>query len=238
MRYLLIVALALWLAACTGAATQEPPADPLQLVDQAAQHIRESQSFRMSVIRTGAAYFVSTDLGDVDFSKATAQYVAPDTLEATVRVIAAGLPTDVDIFSRGPDQWFRHPVLTADKWLNAPFAEGFNPELIISEDTGFQTALRALIDLSFVGDENLEDGTPVFHLKATAKGEDISALLANIVVVTGQVQVDVYIDQQTIMPVRFVIIQPDTVTDTQPDPTTWTVDIYDVNAEPQLDPPD
>jgi len=234
-RWLMLIMVIL-LAACAGAPTEEP-VDPLELVTDAAENIRETESFRLSVERSGASYFVETDLGSVDFRRAMAQYVAPDVLQATVRLIAAGLPADVEIFSRGEEQWYRHTVLTANVWFHAPFAEGFNPETLIAEDTGFQTALNSLINLSYEGQTTLEDGTPVYHLTGRAQGEEISALLANMVETTGEVLVDVFIHRSLIIPVRFVIVQPDTATEAEPEPTTWTVDVYDINAEPALDPP-
>lgn len=237
MRRCLVGLMLLLLAACAGAPADEP-VDPIELVTEASENIRESETFRMSVERTGASYFVDTGLGQVDFRRAVAQYVAPNVIQATVRLIAAGLPADVDVFSRGENQWYRHTILTANMWFNAPFAEGFNPETLISEDTGFQTALNSLINLSYEGAKTLEDGTPVYHLKGTADGKDITALLANLVEATGEVLVDVFIDQNLMIPVRFVIVQPETITETQPDPTTWTVDVYDINAEPVLDAPD
>ncbi len=238
LRYLLAGLLTLSLAACASSATEAPPVDPIELVTQAFENIRATDTFRMTVERTGASYYIETDLGKVDFRRAEAQFVAPDTLQATVRLIAAGMPSDVDIFSRGNDQWYRHRVLTANRWYNAPFAEGFNPATLIAEDAGFQMALNSLIDLSYKGRESLEDGTPVYHLTGIADGADISALLANLIETTGQVLVDVFIDQNTVLPVRFVIVQPDTVTDTEPTPTTWTVDVYDINAAADLDVPD
>lgn len=225
------------LAGCTGNATEAPPPNPTELITEAANNIRASQTFRMDVDRTGAPYKVETGLGSVIFRRAVAQYVAPDILQATVRLIAAGLPADVDIFSRGDEQWYRNAILTANNWLNAPFAIGFNPRTLIAEDTGFKAALNSLIDLKFVDDEDMADGTPVFHLKGTAKGEDIAALLAGMIQATGNVLVDVYIDQTQRIPVRFIIVQPDTVTEAEPEPTTWTVDVYDINAEPEIDEP-
>ena len=180
---------------------------------------------------------MSTDLGEVDFRQAKAQFVAPDTMQAVVTLIKGGLATDVDVLARGDEQWYRHALLTAYKWVNFPFAEGFNPGNLIAEDTGFQMALSSLIDLQNEGLESLEDGTTVYHLSGKAHGEDISALLANLVVATGEVLVDVYIDEQQVTPVRFVIVQPDTVTDDEPEPTTWVVDVYDINGEPELDEP-
>ena len=238
MRYLLIVLTLLLGAACTTNNATEAPPDPIELITEASDNIRASETFRMDVQRTGASYFVETDLGNVDFKRAVAQYVAPNILQASVRVIAAGLPADVDIFSHGDNQWFRNTILTANTWFNAPFAIGFNPEKLISEDTGFQMALHSLIGLVYEGREELEDGTPVHHLSGTAHGEDITALMANMVEATGEVLVDVFIDRNLLIPVRFVIVQPNTITEDEPQPTTWTVDVFDVNAEPEIDGPD
>jgi len=237
VRRLMLIVFLIMIAGCSGSPTAEPPPDPTQLITEAANNIRASQTFRMDVDRTGAPYSVETGLGSVIFRRAVAQYVAPDMLQASVRLIAAGLPADVDVFSRGDEQWYRNAILTANNWFNAPFAVGFNPQTLIAEDTGFKAALHSLIDLKFVANEQMEDGTSVYHLNGTAKGEDIAALMAGLIQATGNVLVDVYIDQVLRIPVRFIIVQPDTVTETEPEPTTWTVDVYDINAEPDLDEP-
>ena len=54
-----------------------------------------------------------------------------------------------------------------------PFAPGFNPESLIAEDTGIEAALKSLIDLSYVGETQLENGADVYHLAATANGPDV-----------------------------------------------------------------
>lgn len=228
------------LAACQPApsATPTPPPDPLTLVTEAAQTVRRLDTFRMQVNTAGAPYYIATQLGNVQFRRAVAQYIAPDVMQANVRLIAAGLPIEVDVFSRDENQWYRNDVLTANRWYHAPFSPGFNPRTLIAEETGFQASLKALIDLALVGVETLEDGSPVLHLKATARGEDVTALLAGLIYMSGIVNVDVYIHQERTYPVRFVIMQPDTVSDAQPEPTTWTIDIYDLNDSAEIDDPE
>ncbi len=240
MRYLPLVCVllaALTTAACGGAPATETPPDPAALVAQAAAGIRASQSFRMAVERTGAPYDVDTGLGRVTFRRATAQYAAPDTLQATVSLIAAGLTADVDIFARGEDQWFRNTILTGGAWLNTPFAVGFNPQVLIAEQAGFQAALDSVHELAYMGAETLEDGTPVYRISGVADGRDISALLAGLIEASGPTLVDVFIHRDTGLPARFVIVQSDTATEQSPTPTTWTVDIYDYDAPVHLDAP-
>ncbi len=239
MRYLPLVCMLLALAAgCSAAPATEIPPDPVALVAQAAANIRASDRFRMTVERTGAPYEVDTGLGRVTFRRASAQYVAPDTLQATVSLTAAGLTAEVDIFARGENQWFRNVILTGGSWLNAPFAEGFNPQVLIAEETGFEAALAAVRELTYAGPAALEDGTPVHRISGVAEGHDISALLAGLIEASGPTQVEVYIHRETGLPARFVIVQPETASEQFPTPTTWTVDIYDYGAPVRLDDPE
>ncbi|MBZ0293216.1 MAG: LppX_LprAFG lipoprotein [Anaerolineae bacterium] len=232
MRRLLLL-FTLLLAACQ-TETVAPPPDPLALVTEAGDHIRASETFRLEVLSSGAPYPVQTDFGpDVLFRQIKAQYVAPDTLQGSVRLVVAGIPADVDVYAAGTEQWFRNAVLTGGQWANQAFAPGFNPQVLIADDTGFQSALKSLIELEYVGEESLEDGTAVYHLKGVARGEDIATLLASLVVIEGDPHVDVYIDREQRLPVRFVITLPNDETD----PTVWTLDVYDVNADPELNPP-
>jgi hypothetical protein len=235
---LCIIACAL-LAACQSAATPTPPPDPIALVTRAAQLIRETQAFRMIVEQTGAPYVILTDLGNVTFRRADAQYVAPDLMQADVRLLViGGIPAQVGVFSQGANQFYRNEILTANRWVNALFAPGFNPETLVSSESGFQTALAGMIDMVYVGTVTLESGINAHHLRAQARGDTVTALLAGLVDSLGdQVDVDIYLDSATGYPARFVIVQPGTESAENPQPTTWTVDVYDINQPPQIDPP-
>lgn len=224
-------------AACTGGAsptsTPTPTPDPLALITEAANKIRAADTFRMTVDQRGPDYTIYTDYGAVLFRRADAQYVAPDVMQAAIRVLAVGLRVDVDVFARGEDQWYR-AVWTANTWLHQPFAPGFNPRALIAEDTGFRAALDAVIDLRYVGETQLESGQNVLHISGMADGADMNALLIGLIEMNGTVQVDVYIDRETGYPARFVL------TETVPGedaPRVWTMDVLEVNAEPSIDPP-
>jgi hypothetical protein len=226
------------LAACQTAPTPEATPEPRALLTTAADNIRASETLRMQVVSTGAPYPVYTDFGaNVFFLRATAQYVAPATMQGSVRLVVASIPADVDIFARADDQWYRNTILTGNQWVEQPFAPGFNPQLLIADDTGFQAALDSLIELQYVGQVALEDTTQVHHLRGTADGADIAALLAGIILIEGSAEVDVYVDVAQSIPVRFIIRLPETVTEDEPEPTTWTVDVFDINAAPDLDEP-
>ena len=232
---LMLILLTTVLSACQSTPANPPP-DALVLVTEAGDNIRASETFRLEVLSSGAPYPVQTDFGpDVLFRQIKAQYIAPDMLRGSARLIVAGIPADVEIFAEGTDQWFRNAVLTGGSWANQQFAPGFNPQSLIADDTGFQAALQALIELEYLGETTLEDGINAYHLRGIARGADIGSLLASLVMIEGNPQVDVYIDREHRVPVRFIITLPPAEADAES--TVWTLDVYDINAEPELDIP-
>ncbi len=252
MLRLLSILLVVLLVGCSGSpgATQTPTAtpDPLDLVKEAAAKIRAADTFRISVDETGPEYQIFTDYATVLFRSAKAQYVAPNEMQADVSVIAAGLTIEVQVFSRGAQQWYR-AIWTGNQWFNQAFAPDFNPESLISEDTGIEAALKSLLDLSYSGETQLENGADVYHLAATADGPDVAALLGGLIEPVGVVGVDVYIDRNTLYPSRFVITEhesPYAVTAEpgapgsggEADPVVWTIDVYDINAPAELSTPE
>ncbi|MCK6577497.1 MAG: LppX_LprAFG lipoprotein [Anaerolineae bacterium] len=239
---ILLIAAAL-LTACSGGAPTETAPDPLALVTEAAAKIRAVDTFQLSVIQEGPDYYLYTDYAAAVFRMATGQYVAPSVIQASVRVLALGLPVDVDVYAEGDDQWYR-AIWTGNNWINQPFQAGFNAETLIAEETGFQKALESLIDLKYAGTTTLESGVNAHRLDATANGPDVAALLGGLIEPVGTVEVEAYIAVDSGYPVRFVIREfnsPYAATPTpgtQAEPVTWTIDLFDFNGAPNVDPPE
>lgn len=244
LRLISLTAFIILLAACSGNAATPPRTsiDPLALVTEAAAQIRSADTFRIDVTQEGPNYTIYTEYAPVFFRRATAQYVAPREMQARIRVIAFGLPIEIRVYSRGADQYYA-AVWTGENWINQPFAPGFNPETLIAEETGFQSALSALIELNYVGEATLENGTPVHHISSRAQGDQVAALLAGLIAPVGDVTVDVYVHRETGFPARFVITEFDSPYAETPEPgqdaepVTWMIDLYDINAAPDLDVP-
>lgn len=83
-------------------------------MQRAADAVRSAQTFRLYVEQTGDDYVIPIVLGggvvNVQFRFARAQYVHPDTLQASVRIVTESFPRiamDVEVFSISTDQWFR-----------------------------------------------------------------------------------------------------------------------------------
>jgi hypothetical protein len=129
------------LAACGGTPT-EAPLDTTQLLNDALANMLAVDTFRLSIEQSGAPYFIMIDVGlgetPVEFSRATAQFVAPDVLQGTARIVLAG-PLDIDIFARGENQWLR--LGTSSSWNDIEFAPDFNPASLTAAGGGFESAL-------------------------------------------------------------------------------------------------
>ena len=232
-RYLTfsLVIVMMIVAACDGGDTAEAPDDPVELLTEAANNMRAVKTFGIEIRQEGIDYEFISDLGEgevlVTFRRAIGQYVAPDQIQLDISIRVSGVTVNVLIYGRGDEQWYRVPIFG---WQDADFATGFNPETLIAEDTGFQAALASLIDLEYEGLTSV-DGTETYKLSGSADGTDVADLLVGLIEDEGEVDVEVYIDTETRYPIRITIIQKETDPD---DPMRWIIDLFDINADPDL----
>lgn len=199
------------------------------LLRQAFGNVRAGATLTMEVQHSGEPWLIATDFGEVAFESAEVSFVAPDTLQVAARVRILGLPAGVDVFARGERQWYRNPLLTGGNWQGGVLLPNFNPRQLVAAGSGFDRAANALLALEWRGIVALEDGRRAHRLRGPARGEEVSALLVNLVQLTGAVQTEVFIDPDTLLPLRFVLAQPEVA--------TWDVRVTAVNAPVVLDEP-
>ncbi len=233
LKWLILVIAVLVAAGCKG--NQEPPPDPLELVGQAASYIREAESFAVTIERTGAPVYIDYN-GIINFLRASGYYVSPDRVKARVRVLLAGIAGDIDVIAIGNEQYYRHSVLTGGQWLNAEFSPGFNAESLVRSDSGLSQAMGAIKSLELDGETRI-DGILMWHLTGTAVGSEVAALTIDLIPAQADVVIDLYIRSSDGHAERMIIVQPDTVSEEQPVPSTWTVEIFDYNGEYTIDAP-
>ncbi len=229
-----LLTLLLLCAACAPV-TEQPP-DPFALVIEAGEHIQGANSFAVTIARSGAPVFID-EASLIEFVRASGHFVAPDRVQARVRVLIGGIAGDIDVIAIGNDQFYRHAVLTGGRWINAEFSPGFNAETLVRSDSGLAHAMAAIKDLRLVGLESL-NGTAAWHLSGTAAGSEVTALTIGLIPAQADVLVDLYIRADDHRPERLIIIQPDTVSAEQPEPSTWTVEVFDYNSNHQVERPE
>ena len=227
--YLLL--LGILLTACNGSPaatpTSTPTPDAKKLLNTAAGQVQNSKSLRFKLQRTGApAYVDNSNL--IEFVTTNGNYLEPSSVSGTVVARIGGIAGEVEIVAIGDDQWYKNAILTANHWVKALFAPGFNAAKLIKSDEGIQSALNAIKNLKYIGQEDVF-GTPMYHLTGDAAAADVSALTVGLIKGADTV-IDIYIVVETGRVDHVVIVQPLTVTDQYPDPTKWTLEIYDYDA--------
>jgi hypothetical protein len=243
VRQILSVLVAMvMLAGCGGAAntpTATPPS-PETLLQQAITNIREAESFAMSVEQGGAPFPFIFQLGAEDdpfrtvMQRANAHFVAPDQLHASARMRVEGAPPiSLQLYVDGFTQWLKPPLF---RWTQYEYAPGFNPRLLMGEDSGFNSALSRLTRIDFLG---LEDrfGEMVYHVRGEASGQVVNDLLFGLLIINEETAiVDVFINRETRFPSVLLLTLPGTATAERED-TFWRIELFDVNQPQEFETP-
>lgn len=239
----LLLVMILLLAACAPGeeATTEEPIDAQAMLMDVVIELRELETFRLLLVQEGAIYNFYVKLDDsgentvrASLRRGEAQFLAPDIFYATVNLRVEGLPLSMILYAEGDDQWFRLP---SSPWFHSAFAEDFDASALIRENSGFQQALVELKSLEYIGPENLDDGTETYHIRGVAGGANITDLLFGLLETEDDVVVDVYVGKESGLPELLFVTQPETATE-DTDPTRWRIEMYDINAEPEIEYPD
>lgn len=243
-RFIFVIIMILLVAACQPNAPEptEAPPEPVALLSDVISNLRQVETFRLLIQQTGAAFYflVSLDEGVTTvptvMRRGEAQYKAPDTMFAKVNLRVSGLPPiAVDLYAEGLRQWFR---LASSGWIYYPIAEGFDPGVLMEENSGFSRALTELREVEYMGQTTLIDGTDVHHVQGTADGEVVNELLFGLLeIYEDNVLIDVFVNPATRLPAMLNVTIPDTATDTEGD-SVWSIEIYDYNDTITYDAPE
>jgi hypothetical protein len=223
------------LTACQPTPTATPtPLAALDIVRGAVTSIQTAKTFKIKLELTGAPVGVNTSKS-ITFVSANGQYVAPDRVSARVVARLLGLAAEVDVVTIGDNQWYKNSILTGGKFIAQAFAPGFNAATLVTSDKGIGGALLTIQNLTLVGRESL-NGTDVYHLSGNAQDKDIASLTVGLIQ-GSKVDIDLYIDAASLKAIEIVLVQPDTVSATQPKPSRWDLTIFDYDVAATIDAP-
>lgn len=238
---IVLIGLGVLLGACAPATPERTVTDPKIALAEAIDKLREAKTFRLLIEQIGKEYLfgVSLDGGgsvlNASMRRGEVQYLAPNVMYGSVTLRVSPLPpVSVEIFAQGDEQWFKP---SGSDWINFPIAEGFNPEQLMQEGSGFSVALAQLREVVFVGVTTLIDGTQALHIRGDAGGEVVNQLLFNLLALqSDRVLVDVYLAPDSGLPVQLTVTIPQTAGEGDAD-TAWNIEIYDYNAPASFTPP-
>lgn len=230
-RYLLLTLLLLLLASCKS--EQAPPPAAEQILAQSAQRMQSLKGFQVSIDRDGAPAFLDYEQ-TLSLSRLSGHFVAPDRIQAVVRVIAPGIVVEVDVVSIGKIQWQTN-VITG-QWEQLPEEWGFNPATLLEGESGLPAILIAdLSALQLSEGAELEEmpGKKMYFLQGTLAGETLYDL-SNWLIGPGPMDAQIWIDPETYDLHRAILTEHAGDPDLE---RTWQIDFWDFDSVIEIEPP-
>lgn len=220
------------LSACGGAAAED--LSPEEIIDRSATTMRALPGFHFNLSRTGAPVYLDP-FGAIEFSEADGNFVSPDKVQATVKVISPGIVAEIAIIGIGDQEWETN-IFTGDWQLVAP-EYAFKPSILFDPNAGIQLALVENLEAPvLVGTEELEEspGLALYHLQGKMNGADIQSITLGLID-PETLDVDVWIAADTFELHRVVIVDPALGDETES--TTWQMDFWDFGTVIEISPP-
>jgi lipoprotein LprG len=216
---------------CTSPTTTPIPPD--QIISAAAERMTNSNGFRFSVDRSGAPAFLDP-LEILSLSRLEGDFIVPDKVQATVRIVTTGIVTDVSFIGIGDRQWQTNPF--TGNWESLPDGSGFNPATLFDPEIGLQAILLTDFDeLALLENAEIETlpGQPLYHLAGRLSGERIFEITYGLIG-PETMEAELWITPETNELQRIIL------TERIEDPEStrvWQFDFWDFDLDTIISPP-
>lgn len=228
----LFLFLPLFVAACSLTTPEELPVE--EILVRAIERTARLEGFSFSMVREGVRAYFDPD-ETISLRRVEGVFVAPDAVQALVRVITPGVVSEFQILSLGDRQWFTN--LGTGAWEVVPAEWGFNPATLFEPENGMAFVLEAdIIDPVLEGTVELDElpGRKLYYIVAQLSGEHIYYLSYGMIA-SPNMQVELWIQPITFEIHRIVL------TEALPDETEtriWQLDFWDFDREIEITAPD
>ncbi|CAG0929392.1 Lipoarabinomannan carrier protein LprG [Thermoflexales bacterium] len=206
--------LGLLLTACGPTIPQIPPAE---VVTRAGEAMLQAPSFHFKIDISGKLV-VLNQLTQLSLRSAEGDFARPDKMGVHLKVLLAVAAAELDMIALGNEQYLTN-VLTK-QWEVLPPEFGFNPAIMFDPQIGLEQLLLkvGLDNAHWIGVETI-DGQSVYHLQGSISGERLQGMSGGLIS-KGPVEVDLWIEPDTSLPRKAVIVDQDSDPEK---PTTWTM---------------
>ncbi len=214
-------------------ATPEPLA-PEEILDLAIDRTASLRGFAFLLVRDGSRAYLDP-FGTIALGRIEGAFVAPDKVQATVRVITPGMITEFDIISLASEQWFTN--LVTGEWEILPPEWGLYPATLFEPETGMVSVLREDVsNLALQGVVEIEEmpGRDLYHLSADLNGENLYYVSYGLIA-SQSMQVQLWIDPSTFDIHRIMLTEP---MPEEVEPRIWTLDFWNFDQVIEIVPPD
>jgi hypothetical protein len=209
------------LTACGKAQAEQLP--PHEILARSAERMTSLAGFEFLIERSGASAFLDP-AQTISFRRAEGNFVSPSRVHATVRVIAPGLVTEVQIISIEGKQWETN--LVSGQWQPSDPRYTFNPALLFNVENGIPFVLaQELMNPVLLGIEELPEipGEKLYALEASLQGDSAYQMTFGMID-KETLHIKLWVNPDTFDLYRFVLIDPADPGDEED--TTWQIDFW------------
>lgn len=204
------------------------------VLENSTAYMRSLDGFSFRLARTGAPVFVDPT-GVVTFREAAGSFVAPDRVQATVKVIAPAIVAEVSIIGIGDEEWETN--IFSGEWVLVPPEYAFQPGVLFDPEAGIQQALVShLTDLQVVDIAELEEvpGLSFYHLRGMMDGAKVHDLTFGLID-AQPLEIELWISPGDFALHRAIIADP--ANESAEEGTIWQFDFWDFGSTIEILPP-
>lgn len=218
------VILVLFLVSCSAepTVTPTPTPDSTTLAESAGAAMESVDSLHFVFQRDGAPAFVDQERS-LAFLSAEGDYLAPDRMQAAVKIAAGGFVAEVQVISVAGEQWMTN--LLTGKWEKVPSGWGLDPSVFFDPAIGVPHVIAyGLETMQLDGPAEWEAMEGIYwRLVGETTGEQVSTMSGGLIP-PGRVEVEAWIDPSTYLIHRLDLVLPES---DPKKPTEWLIRFSD-----------
>ena len=187
-------------------AVADPSADPSEIVQSAAEAMREVTSVEFELQRSGAPVFID-QFESIALNELRGQFTVPNKAQAELTVrINDNLNTKLGAVAIDAEVWISNPV-TGD-FETLPTGYDIDPSKFFDPENGWRPLLTELRDVALVGIE--DRGGERYHVRGIAPAAQVSEITVGLVR-NQDVPIDLWIhpDTQLVTSAEFTTVIDD-----------------------------
>ena len=221
-------------------AQAEPTLTAQELVAAAVDHLRATESFKLSIEQTGAPYPLALSFDGVNMLPATltsaeAQVVSPNELYISV-LLQFFIPLSLDIYALDDRQWLSFP--SGAPWKLLPAFEDFDTNRLLAAGDGIEYVMDSLQDPQLVPSDASLDEDALWQVRGRAAGEGVSSLLFGFIEPQADVDISAFIWPEDGRFAALEITMLETLGASETEPSVWHIRFHDYDAPADFDAPE
>lgn len=205
------------------------PAEPSQLIQDAAKNIDEAEAFVLELEHRGPDILLNVESAGVNLSapltmnSVQAVFVSPNKMQAEVSVSLLDASEVVNVIAIDDQQYINSNVITnSTEWQEFTFTD-FQPQDLQSVENGIGSALRSMQAVTLIG-ETERDEIDVYHLRGTVEAAQVRSLTVGLIgTQEGQIKVDLFVRTRDAYPAEIILTEPIAPDSQSTEAGVWTI---------------